>query len=179
MTGPGSLKPSWTNASLSQLYLGANSFNVRPVSCCLAQSGHSPASMYNATVLLVATSHCIAQDLARRQPNSCMQGSLPAEWGMGLSSLTVLDLSANNITALLPSSWGTAQGLSQLLTVKLHDNSLAGPIPQEWFERYVLTAAAHGVYNEQSPCQAACCYAKGLIQCSLHISSACFSAWSW
>lgn len=126
-------------------------------------SQYCPAPMYNATVLLVATSHCIAQDLARRQPNSCMQGSLPAEWGTGLSNLTVLDLSANNITALLPSSWGTAQGLSQLLTVKLHDNSLAGPIPQEWFERYVLTAAAHGVYKEESPCQAACCCAKDLV----------------
>ena len=106
---------------------------------CLNSPAVGSAPACSSALLLLTTSHCtLTMVWPDTSPNNCMQGSLPAEWGMGLSSLTVLDLSANNFTGVLPSSWGTAQGLSKLLTVRLHDNSLAGRIPQEWFQRCLV-----------------------------------------
>ena len=67
-----------------------------------------------------------------------MQGSLPPSWGSqrGLSSLTLLDLSSNNLTSSIPAAWGlpsaSGPGLSNLSTLLLHGNNLAGSLPEEW-----------------------------------------------
>lgn len=45
--------------------------------------------------------------------------------------MTVLDLSENNFTSGLP-PWGTQQGMSQLKSLYLHGNMLAGSLPDEW-----------------------------------------------
>ncbi|DBB02897.1 TPA: hypothetical protein ACH3X1_013500 [Trebouxia sp. C0004] len=58
-----------------------------------------------------------------------LSGPLPSQIVANMSSLRELDLSNNQFTGFLPSSWGNSQ---QLASINLANNSLEGHVPQTW-----------------------------------------------
>ena len=56
-------------------------------------------------------------------------GPLPASWGDGMKSLSILDLGTNYITGTLPPEWS---GMESIRRVYLQNNGLTGTIPSEY-----------------------------------------------
>ena len=60
-----------------------------------------------------------------------LTGTLPAELGY-LNDLVVLDLHQNNIMGSLPATFGSLARKGVLRTLRLDQNKISGPFPQEW-----------------------------------------------
>jgi hypothetical protein len=64
-------------------------------------------------------------------------GTLPASWGSdAVATLTVIDLSDNQLSGPLPGTWSQ---LASLQRVNLSSNDLAGQLPDGWATMSNLT----------------------------------------
>lgn len=74
-----------------------------------------------------------------------LRGSLPPEWGSGLSRLEKLTLNTNALEGVIPSSWGN--GMTGLRYVYLYGNKgLQGCLPRVWRARLNPGAVASVQY---------------------------------
>jgi hypothetical protein len=61
---------------------------------------------------------------------NALSGSLPPEWAAGMVKLREFYANLNNLSGIIPSSWGTDMSLE---SVNLQNNYLSGTLPLSWF----------------------------------------------